>query len=158
MQTIKFNSLQKVTHYLPKTYIYIVIHRQTVSFYQNSSVWLDTQDAWCRDRNPSNFTLDCDSDHSSTKRTMLVQGIFLKLFSFLETAAAAFVSFFYTLSATRPIEKLNTLSFGYSVFMNLFQLLLNRNSFFRYPSHITFMWWLTKESAFLKELADKINL
>ena len=26
-------------------YIYIVIHRQTVSFYQNSSVWLDTQDA-----------------------------------------------------------------------------------------------------------------
>ena len=25
--------------------IYIVIHRQTVSFYQNSSVWLDPQDA-----------------------------------------------------------------------------------------------------------------
>ena len=39
-------------------YIYIVIHRQTVSFYQNSSVWLDTQDARSRDRNPSNFTLD----------------------------------------------------------------------------------------------------
>ena len=39
-------------------YIYIVIHRQTVSFYQNSSVWLDRQDARCRDRNPSNFTLD----------------------------------------------------------------------------------------------------
>ena len=36
--------------------IYIVIHRQTVSFYQNSSVWLDTQDA--RSRNPSNFTID----------------------------------------------------------------------------------------------------
>ena len=33
--------------------MYIVIHRQTVSFYQNSSVWLDTQD-----RKPSNFTLD----------------------------------------------------------------------------------------------------
>ena len=45
-------------------YIYIVIHRQTVSFYQKSSVWLDTQDARSRDRNPSNFTLDCDSDHS----------------------------------------------------------------------------------------------
>ena len=42
---------------------YIVIHRQTVSFYQNSSVWLDTQDARSRDRNPSNFTLDCVSDH-----------------------------------------------------------------------------------------------
>ena len=39
-------------------YIYIVIHRQTVSFYQNSSVWLDTQDARSRDRNPSNFMLD----------------------------------------------------------------------------------------------------
>ena len=39
-------------------YIYIVIHRQTVSFYQNSSVWLDTQDAWNWDRNPSNITLD----------------------------------------------------------------------------------------------------
>ena len=34
---------------------YIVIHRQTVSFYQNSSVWLDTQDARRRDRNPSNY-------------------------------------------------------------------------------------------------------
>ena len=44
--------------------IYIVIHRQTVSFYQNSSVWLDTQDARSRDRNPSNFTLDCASHHS----------------------------------------------------------------------------------------------
>ena len=70
-------------------YIYIVIHRQTVSFYQNSSVWLDTQDARSRDRNPSNFTLDCVSDHSSTKRTTLAKGIL-----FLETAAAAFVYIF----------------------------------------------------------------
>ena len=38
--------------------VHIVIHRQIVSFYQNSSVWLDTQDARSRDRNPSNFTLD----------------------------------------------------------------------------------------------------
>ena len=37
-------------------YIYIVIHGPTVSFYQNSSVWLDMQDARSRDRNPSNFT------------------------------------------------------------------------------------------------------
>ena len=42
-------------------YIYIVIHRQTVSFYQNSS------NARSRDRNPSNFTLDCVSDHSFAK-------------------------------------------------------------------------------------------
>ena len=27
---------------------YIVIHRESVSFYQNSSVWLDTQDALSR--------------------------------------------------------------------------------------------------------------
>ena len=38
--------------------LYIVIHRQTVSVYQNSSVWLDTSVARSRDRNPSNFTLD----------------------------------------------------------------------------------------------------
>ena len=49
-----------------------VIHRQTVSFYQNSSVWLDKQDARSRDRNPSNFALDYVSDHSSTKRTTLI--------------------------------------------------------------------------------------
>ena len=40
-------------------YIYIVIYRPTVSFYQNSSVWLGTKDARSRDRNPSNFMLDC---------------------------------------------------------------------------------------------------
>ena len=56
-------------------YIYIIIHRQTVSFDQNSSVWLDTQDARSGDRNPSNFTLDCVSDYSSTKRTTLAKGI-----------------------------------------------------------------------------------
>ena len=32
---------------------YIVIHRQTVSFYQNSSVWLDTQDSWKKLNTPS---------------------------------------------------------------------------------------------------------
>ena len=77
-------------------YIYIVIHRQTVSFYQNSSVWLDTQDARSRDRNPSNFTLDWFSDHSATKRTTLAKGIlrYLFIYLFLETAAAAFVYIF----------------------------------------------------------------
>ena len=56
-------------------YKYSVIHKQTVSFYQNSSVWLDTQDARSRDQNPSNFTLDCVSDYSATKRTMSAKGI-----------------------------------------------------------------------------------
>ena len=50
---------------------------------------LDTQDARSRDRNPSNFTLDCVSDHSATKRTTN-----FKVFLFLETAAAAFVYIF----------------------------------------------------------------
>ena len=36
---------------------YIVIHRQTVSLYHNSSVWLDMQDVWNWDQNPPNFML-----------------------------------------------------------------------------------------------------
>ena len=56
-------------------HIYIVIHRQTVSFYQNSSMWLDTLDARSRDRKPSTFTLDCVSYLSATKRTTLAKGI-----------------------------------------------------------------------------------
>ena len=40
---------------LEKKYIYIVIHRQTVSLYHHSSVWLDTQD----------FTLDLLSNRSA---------------------------------------------------------------------------------------------
>ena len=57
-------------------YIYIVIHRQTVSFYQNSSVWLDAQDARDRDGNPSNFTLYYVSDRSANKRTTKAKGMF----------------------------------------------------------------------------------
>ena len=33
--------------------IYIVIHRQTVSLYHNSSVWLDTLDFRSLDQNPA---------------------------------------------------------------------------------------------------------
>ena len=36
--------------------IYIVIHRQTVLLYYNSSMWLDTQSALSWDWNPSDFT------------------------------------------------------------------------------------------------------
>ena len=35
---------------------YIVIHRQTVSLYHNSSVWLDTRDILSRDRSQADFT------------------------------------------------------------------------------------------------------
>ena len=57
-------------------YVYIVIHRETVSFYQNSSVWLDTQDAQSQDRNPPNFTLDEVLELSANKRATLPKGIF----------------------------------------------------------------------------------
>ena len=73
--------LWRINHCTADGNIYIVIHRQTVSFYQNFSVWLDTQDARSRDRNPSNFTLACVSDHSATKWTTLAKGI-LKYFYF----------------------------------------------------------------------------
>ena len=106
------------------TTIYIVIHRQTVSFYQNSSVWLDTQDARSRDRNPSNFPLDCVSDHSSTKRTTLAKGI-LRYILFLETAAAAFVYIFYTLSATRVLNSFEELCITQAVAGNPFARELN---------------------------------
>ena len=44
-------------------YIYIVIHRQTVSLYRKSSVWLQTKGAWSWGRNPPNFTLDLVSQY-----------------------------------------------------------------------------------------------
>ena len=50
-------------------YIYIVIHKQTVLLNHNSSVWLDTSDAWSWDRNPPKFTLDLVSYRSVNKRT-----------------------------------------------------------------------------------------
>ena len=52
------------TYWIPPIYIYIYIYiyilssTDRLSFYQNSWVSLDTQDARSRDRNPSNFTLD----------------------------------------------------------------------------------------------------
>ena len=75
-------------------YIYIVIHRQTVLFYHNSSVWLDTQDARSRDWNPSNFTLDCVSDHSSTKRTTLAKGILRYFYFFRNSSSSLCLHFF----------------------------------------------------------------
>ena len=66
-------------HLYTHIYIYIVNQRQAVSFYQNSSVWLHTQDARSRDRNPSNFTLDKVLDFSANKRPTLAKGI-LKVF------------------------------------------------------------------------------
>ena len=50
-------------------YIFISIHRQTVSLYHNFPVWLDTLDAWSWDRNPPNFTLDLVLYRSAQSRT-----------------------------------------------------------------------------------------
>ena len=41
--------------------MYIIIHRQTVSLYYTSSVWLDIQDVSCWKRKPADFFL-CQSD------------------------------------------------------------------------------------------------
>ena len=58
---------------LPTNYslTYIVIHRQTIPLYYNSSVWLDTKDAWSWDRDSPNFTLGLASDRSTNKRITL---------------------------------------------------------------------------------------
>ena len=105
-------------------YIYIVIHRQTVSFYQNSSVWLDTQNARSRDRNPSNFTLDNDSDHSSTKRTSLAKGI-LGYFYFWKQQQQPLFYIFYTLSATRVLNSFEELCITLAAAGNSFARALN---------------------------------
>ena len=99
-------------------YIYIVIHRQTVSFYQNTSVWLDTQDARSRDRNTSNFMLDCVSDHSATKRTTLAKGI-LKYFIFRNSSSVC-LHFFNTLSATRVLNSFEELCITLAAYIYIY--------------------------------------
>ena len=101
------------------SYIYIFIHRQTVSFYPNSSVWQDTQDARSRDRNPSNFTLYCVSDHSSTKRATLAKGI-LRYFYFWKQQHQPLFTFFNTLSATRVLNSFEELCITLAAVGNFF--------------------------------------
>ena len=55
--------------------VYIVIRRQTVSLYHNSSVWLNMQDALSWDWNPPNFTLDLVSYFSAISTTYISSGI-----------------------------------------------------------------------------------
>ena len=47
-----------------------------------------------RDRNPSNFTLDCVSDFLATKRTTLAKGIF-KVFYFSNSSSSLCLHFLY---------------------------------------------------------------
>ena len=65
---------------------YILSSRQTVSLYHNSSVWLDTWDAWSWHWNPPNFTLDLVSHRSANKQTTSVQEVLsssFRLFTFI---------------------------------------------------------------------------
>ena len=60
MQVAGINSSTRVLNLWGRS-VYIVIHRQTVSLYHNSSVWLDTLDASSRDQNLPNFMLGINS-------------------------------------------------------------------------------------------------
>ena len=103
--------------------IHIAIHRQTVSSYQNSSAWLDTYDAWSRDRNPSKFTLDLVSDRSANKCTTLTKG-FIRYY--VATAVAASVCLqFYTQSATRVLNSFEELCIMWAAAENSFARVLN---------------------------------
>ena len=57
MQVAAVSSFAKVLNPRQRR-IYIVIHRQTVSLYHNSSMGIETLDAWSWDRNPLKFTLE----------------------------------------------------------------------------------------------------
>ena len=92
-------------------------------------MWLDTQDARSRDRNPSNFTLDSDSDHSSTKRTTLAKRI-LRYFYFWNSSSSSSSSslclhFFNTLSATRVLNSFEELRITLAAAGNSFARVLN---------------------------------
>ena len=49
-------------------YIYIVIHRQTVSLYQNSSVWLNSLDSRSWDRKLVDWNANPRFYHSATRK------------------------------------------------------------------------------------------
>ena len=57
-----------------------VTHRETVSLYQNFSVWLETQDASSWDRNPPNLTLGMVSNRSAILTTYLSSGIITDMY------------------------------------------------------------------------------
>ena len=103
--------------------IYIVIHRLTVSFSQNSSGWVNTQDAWSRERNPSNFTLNLVSDRSANRCTTLAKGIIR--YYVATTAAASVCLHFYTLSATRVLNSFEQLCIMRAAAENSFARVLN---------------------------------
>ena len=51
-----------------KKIIYIVIHRQTVLLYHNTSVWLDRLDSWSWDQNTADSNANLRFYHSAMTR------------------------------------------------------------------------------------------
>ena len=70
---IQFEEINKITSsnhiyntdFFDSLFLALYIDRLTVSLYHNCSVWLDTQDATCWDRNLPNFTWDLVPYHSA---------------------------------------------------------------------------------------------
>ena len=89
--------------YFYYTYIYIVIHRQTVSLYHNSLVCLDTRDALSWDRKPPNFKQDLLSNLSAILVT------YIDLFIFIQSVEAKYrILFKRFFSLIRPILEKKT--------------------------------------------------
>ena len=119
--------------YIYIIYIYILssTDRLFLSIW-NSSVWLDTQDARSRDRNPSNFTLDLVSDRSANMHTTLAKGIFKALCSNSSSSKHPFV-YIHTLSATRVLNSFEELCIMRAATENSFARVLN-------PHGGAYMW------------------
>ena len=83
-------------------HIYIVIHRQTVSLYLNSSGWQEMQDASSWDRNPSNFTQGMVSNNPTFSVT------YVKVRNY-NAYILAFVYLHFALSDTRVFNSFEEL-------------------------------------------------
>ena len=56
------------TSFYTDIYIYIVIHRQTISLYHNSSVWLNTDGSRSWDRNLADTNANPRFYHTATRK------------------------------------------------------------------------------------------
>ena len=76
--SIMFNEICINEEMLPKytyIYMYIVIHRQTVSLYHNSLVGLDTRDSRNWDRKPADFYASRRFDRTATGELSVTDGL-----------------------------------------------------------------------------------
>ena len=69
-------------------YIYIVIRRQTVLLYHNSSVWLNPRDDSSRDHNPSDVKSIGYLTPQGNVNLSVSEGIFLRIYLFTYTLLA----------------------------------------------------------------------